>query len=173
MGALVAALRTGPRATRAAALARLREIPVDAATLRSLIEREVEAIRLDLVHLHGLGTGPVSDLVLQRLRERVDESAHTTLLLLAALHHEDRIANLGHLLVRSGGGRARAVLLEALESLLPPAERARLMPLLDDTASAAVTAAAALGRDLPSFDDALRETLAGQSICLHPCDEER
>jgi hypothetical protein len=36
------------------------------------------------------------------------------------------------------------------------------MPLLDDTASAAVTAAATLGRDLPSFDDALRETLAGQ-----------
>jgi ATP/ADP translocase len=158
--ALVRALRSGPRTTRNAVLARLREIPVDAATLKDLLEREIEAIRTELLRLHGLAAGAVSDLVLQRVRERADESAQTTLLLLAALEHEERIANLGQLLVRSGTGRARAVLLEALEAILPPAEKARLMPLLDDTESAAATAAAALGRGLPSFDEALRDTLA-------------
>ena len=47
IGALVSALQSGPRATRNAVLARLQEMPVDEATLRDLLDREVEAIRLD------------------------------------------------------------------------------------------------------------------------------
>jgi ATP/ADP translocase len=160
IGALVSALRSGPRAKRNAVLARLQEMPVDEATLRDLLDREVEAIRLELRRLHALTRGPVSDLVLQRIRERADESLLTTLLLLAALEHEERIANLGQLFAKSPSGSARAVLLEALEAILPPAEKERLIPLLDDTPSDA--AVRALTPDLPSFDDALRETLAGR-----------
>jgi hypothetical protein len=137
-------------------------MPVDEATLRDLLDREVEAVRLELRRLHALARGPVSDLVLQRIRERADESVLTMLLLLAALEHEERIASLGQLFAKSASGSARAVLLEALEAILPPAEKERLIPLLDDTPSAAGGAALALTADLPSFEDALRETLTGR-----------
>jgi ATP/ADP translocase len=161
MAALVRALQSGSRATRNAVLARLREMPVDTATLQGLLEREIEAIRVERLRLHGLAAGPVSDLVLQRIRERADESAQTALLLLAALQHDERIAKLGQLLVRSDG-RGRAVLLEALEAILPPGEKHRLMPLVDDTNSAATAA----GHPLPSFDDVLRDLLASRDGLL-------
>jgi hypothetical protein len=130
-------------------------MPVDKVSLRTLIEREIDSIRRNLAQLYGLRTGPVSDLVLQRLDERVEESVHTTLLLLATLHHEERLAALGRLLARSPSGPGRAVLLEALEALLPPGEKARLLPLIEGSGSAA----AALGREPPSFEEALRAAL--------------
>jgi hypothetical protein len=162
--ALLQTLQLGKRAARDGALAVLRELRVDPATLRALIDRELDGIRRTLVQIHGLGTGPVSELVLERLRERVGEGTHTTLLVLAALRHEERIAVLARLLARSRGGRGRAVLLEALEALLPPEERERLMPLLEDRSDRALAtvAARALGRELASFEDALRDTLADQ-----------
>jgi hypothetical protein len=68
---------------------------------------------------------------------------------------------LGRLLARSPHGRGRAVLLEALEALLPHGQRARLMPLLDDVDSrAAQSAAVALACALPSFEEALRAAMA-------------
>ncbi len=159
--ALLEALHRGKRAARRAVLPILRDLHVDGATLRTLIDREVEGIQRTRLQLFGLGGGRVADLVVQRLRERVDEGAHTALLLLAALLREDRLAVLGRLLVRSPHGRGRAVLLEALEALLPPDQRARLMPLLDDVdARAAQAAARALGCALPSFDAALRDAMA-------------
>ena len=110
----------------------------------------------------GCAPVPFQTIVVQRLEERIVEGLHTTLLLLATLLHEHRIAALSHLLTRSQDGRARALLLEALEALLPPVESARLMPLLeaDNSSALAAAAARALGRKLPSFDEAIRETLA-------------
>jgi ATP/ADP translocase len=160
LAALLDALHFGKRAVRDAVLPILRDIHVDDARLRTLIDCEVDTIRRLLIRLHGLSAGPVSELVLQRIRERVDESVLATLHLLATLLHEERLATVGRQLMRFRSGRGRAVLIEALEALLPPAESARLMPLLDEGRGRAASAANALGRGLPSFDEALRETVA-------------
>jgi hypothetical protein len=162
MNALLDALEHGKRAVRDATLPILRDMPVSAATLHALIEREVGQMQHVLLKMHGLRKGPARDAVLQRLRERIAEGLHTTLLLLATVLHEDRIAALGRILVQSRDGRRRAVLLEALEALLPPAESAWLIPLLEraDPSTLAPAAARALGRPLPSFDEAVRDTLA-------------
>ena len=155
--ALLDTLHRGKRAARQAVLPILRDLHVDAATLRALIEREVEGIQRTRVQLYGLRRGHLAEIVLQRLSERVDEGAHTALLLLATLRNDDRLAVLGRLLARSPQGRGRAVLLEAIEALLPLGERLRLIPLLDD---ADPRAARSLGRPLPSFDEAVRDALA-------------
>jgi len=160
--ALLDALHFGKRAIRDAVLPLLREMPVDTATLRGLIDRQIDAIRRTLLQRHGLSVGQVSDLALQRLVERADENVHATLLLMATLLHDERIAVVARLLARSRSGRARAVLVEALEVLLPPQERERIMPLLEDREFLvpAAAAAEALGRKLPSFEEALRDSLA-------------
>ena len=103
----------------------------------TLIDREIARIQRLVLHATGSPRGRRPELVLQRLRERIDEGAHGTLLLLAALRDDDRLAALGAAagaLPRTGA--PRAVLLEALEALLPPADRARLLPLLDDNVAA-------------------------------------
>jgi hypothetical protein len=160
--ALLDALHRGKRSVRDAVLPILHDMPVSAAALRALVDQEISGIRHILLQISGLRTGPVSEVVVQRLDERIVEGLHTTLLLLATLLHEHRIAALSHLLTRSQDGRARALLLEALEALLPPAESARVMPLLeyDNSSALAAAAARALGHKLPSFDEAIRETLA-------------
>jgi len=100
--------------------------------------------------------------VLQRLHERLDESSHTTVLLIATVLDDERLARISRLLGRTHSGRDRALVLEALEALLPPPERARLLPLLEEGSSATLAraAAAALGRPFPSFDEAVAEVLA-------------
>jgi hypothetical protein len=162
MNALLDALEHGRRAVRDAILPVLRDMPVNSATLSALIDQEVTQIHHVLLQLHGLRTGPAPDAVVQRLNERIAEGLHATLLLFAALLHEERIATLGRFLSRSPDRRRRAVLLEALEALLPPAQSARLMPLLEqrDPAVLATAAARAVGAALPSFDDAVHATLA-------------
>jgi len=161
MNALLRTLQRGRRVVRDAILPILHDMPVSAATLRTLIDREVIDVYRSVLQVYGLRAGPVSEVVLQRLNERVVEGTHTALLLLATLLHDDRIAALMPLLARSRDSRRRAVLLEALDALLPPGERTRLLPLLEHGASPtlAPAAAAALGRELPSFDEAVRETL--------------
>ena len=160
MDLLLQALHFGRRSTRLALLPILREIPVDGRHLRSLVDAELACMQRTVVQLAALAHGGVSDLVLQRLRERVAESAHTTLLLLAALLDEERIARLCRLLARTtAAGRERAVLLEALEALLPPADRARIMHVLEERAAPA--AAPPPSARPPSLDEALREVLHG------------
>src|SRR5262249_36115146 len=87
-------------------------------------------------------------------------------LLLATVRHEERIADLAHLLARSPDGRARALLLEALEALLPVDEAKRLMPLLEHDAvqTCAEDSARLLGRKLPTFEEAAREAIVDRDL---------
>ena len=163
MDLLLDALHFGKRSTRLALLPILREMAVDGRSLRGLVDAELDCMQRTAMHLHALAAGGVSDLVLQRLQERVTESAHTSLLIMATLLDEDRIARLCRLLGRtSRDGRERAVLLEALEALLPPDDRARVMPILEEQdPDRAAAAARTLGHEVPSFERALREVLSG------------
>jgi ATP/ADP translocase len=159
--ALLDTLHSGRRAARQTVLSILRDLQVAAPTLRSHINRETAAMQRTRLQLYALTGSGLSDLALQRLRERIDERAHAALLLLAALLDEDRLAVLGRLLARSPRGRNRAVLVEAIEALLPPDERERLIPLLDDLdARTARDAAQALGRPLPTFAEGWHDALA-------------
>jgi hypothetical protein len=159
---LLHALRFGRFRAREAVLPILIGLPVDAERLQELVDREIGVMRHLIVQTHVLRTGDVAPAVVQRLRERLDESSHTVVLLIAAIRDDERLARVGRLLGRTHSVRDRALVLEALEALLPPHEQARLLPLLEDGSSAALarTAAEALGRPLPSFEEAIVEVLA-------------
>jgi len=159
---LLHTLRFGRFRARQAVLAVLGELPIDPAVLHGLVERELDRIRQILLLHEALRRGGAADVALQRLRERVDEGTYTAVLLLAAIHDDERLAKAGRLLLRVHTRRDRALVLEALEALLPPADRGRLLPLLEDTGFAALarTAGAALERPLPSFDQAVTEAMA-------------
>jgi CRP-like cAMP-binding protein len=90
-------------------------------------------------------------------------------MLLAALGEDDRLARAGRLLGHAHSGRDRGLVLEALEALLPPSERTRLLPLLEETDPRALAkmAAAALERPLPSFDQAVTEALGSNDALTH------
>jgi hypothetical protein len=163
---LLQALHFGKRSTRNAVLPILRDMPVAPETLRRLIDAELDGMRRIAAHSHALARGAVSDLVLQRFRERSAEALHTTLLLLAALRREERIARLCRLLAGAHGPRERAVLIEALESLLPREYASRLLPLVENGTAqheAVVGADGAPGDDMvPSFEDAVRAGLSDE-----------
>ncbi len=159
---LLHTLRFGRFRAREAVLPILVGLPVDAERLQAFVDREVDLMRRLIVQADVLRTGAIHDAVLQRLHERIDESSHTAVLLIAAACDDDRLARVGRLLGRTHSTRDRALVLEALEALLPPTERARLLPLLEDGSPGALarTAAEGLGRPLPTFEEALVEALA-------------
>lgn len=119
------------RHTRDGLLPVLRDIDVDPATLQSLIDHEIDGIRHVLELERSLSAATTSGLVRQRLAERVDEGTRAALSLFSALFHDPRIAELGPLLERVRGGRERAVLIEALEALLPAGQARYLLGILD------------------------------------------
>jgi len=157
VGALCVTLRSGPMTARARALSILRALEDEGPLLEELIDREVDASLHLLVQADVLRAGGVSDVVLRHLRERVEGSGHMALLLLAAVLNDERVGRVSDLLRSARDGRARAVLLEALEAALPPEEGARLLPLLDHESprAIAVRAARRLGRRPPSFEEAV------------------
>ena len=159
--ALLYALRHGTRKTREFLPAMLREIRVDREVLREVIDRELHRSYELLVLIGVLEASGVSRLVLQRLRERVDEGLRVALELVATTLEDDRITNVCRSLGRAWNVRDRAVLLEALEALLPPEERTRLLPLLEDHGAQrlAATAAQALRRRLPTMEESISEAL--------------
>jgi hypothetical protein len=159
--ALLVELSFGKRSAREAILPLVRELDVETATLRRLYERELDSIRHKLVDLYAAVRESLSPMVLQRLGERLDEGLHTALLLLAAVHDDDRIAGLADPLRRARGGRQHAILLEALEALLSPAEKVQLMPLLEDrpVAERGGAAARALAIAVPSGAEVARHLL--------------
>ncbi len=127
----------------------------------SLYEREIEATRRDLLHLAALADRERFAIVRQRLIERVDEQLHAALGLLAALHDDERIAELGEQLRFARGGRRHSIVLEALESRVGR-ERSRLIPLLEegDLGTRARLASDALGRPLPKLEETIQALLA-------------
>jgi len=169
--ALLHALRHGGRRGRAVLPAMLRDIRVDHSVLRAVIDREIDRSRELLVVLGVLDASAVSRLLLQRLREQVDESLRVVLELLAAVLDDDRIASVCRSLGPAWNVRDRAVLLEALEALLPAAEGARILPLLEDQSAQrlALIAARALNRPWPTLEEAISRALAshdGLTIAL-------
>jgi len=159
--ALLVELSFGKRSAREAILPMVRELNVETATLRRLYERELDSIRHKLVDLNAAATAGLSPIILQRLGERLDEGLHTALQLLAAIHDDDRIANLADPLCRARGGRQHAILLEALEALLSPGEKMQLMPLIEDRSAAerGRVAARALKIQVPSGAEVTRSLL--------------
>jgi len=161
-GVLLAEHCFGRRSTRDAILAIVSELEVDAAILRDLYQRELDWIRDDLLTLYALRERRPADrdrvpaILLQRLEERMDEGLHTALLFLTGIHDERRIAELDDLMRRTQGERQHAILMEALESVLSPAETNDLLPLFDARSLEVRARAAAqgLGTALPSFDQA-------------------
>jgi AAA family ATP:ADP antiporter len=156
---LLVELSFGKRSTRDAILPILRQLRVEHATLRNLYERELDSVRRKLIHRHALSQELAAAIVLQRLREGVDEALHTALLLLAAIYDEDRIAELAERIKRGGGAGVNAMLLEALDASLGSHEKAELLPLMGDRPLEvrARFAAASLGIPLP---DVRQATLA-------------
>ncbi len=131
--ALLRELSYGKRSKREAILEVMRELDVRPEELRELYELELDAVERDLLWLRGIEGRRAFELLRQRLEERVREELHTALLFLASIRHEDRIAQLGERLEQARTRpRERAIVVEALESLLPVDERLRLMPLLED-----------------------------------------
>lgn len=154
------------RHTRTALLPVLHEVGVPRPTLQALIDRELAGIRHVLDLERELAGATTSGLVRQRLAERVDEGTRAAVSLFAALHRDPRIAELGPLLERVRGGRERAVLLEALEALLPAGQANALVRILDRTPRAQTTESsddargAALRRALRDDDSLTRAFVA-------------
>ncbi|TDJ15166.1 MAG: cyclic nucleotide-binding domain-containing protein [Deltaproteobacteria bacterium] len=136
---LLRELTFGKRSKREGILEVIRELHVPPEVLRGLYERELDGVERDLTHARALANRPAFEVLEQRLEERVHEELHTALLFLAAIEGEERIAELGDRLETTRGReRQRAIVLEALESLLPAQEKARLMPLLEEDPSQAM-----------------------------------
>jgi hypothetical protein len=155
--ALLRELSYGRRSKHLGILEVIREMEVQPETLRALYDAELDAVERDLGCLLALGERPTFALLRQRLEERVREELHAALLLLASIRREERIAELGqHLRQTRGGARQRAILVEALESLLLQEERDRLLPLLEEQDLAAAARAAMSVRHVPSVDEALQ-----------------
>jgi hypothetical protein len=155
--ALLRELAYGRRSKHLGILEVIREIEVQPETLRALYDAELDAVERDLGCLLALGERPAFALLRQRLDERVREELHAALLLLASIRREERIAELGNRLRRTrAGARQQAILVEALESLLPAEERDRLLPLLEETDLAAAARRTASVKPLASVDEALR-----------------
>jgi hypothetical protein len=157
--ALLHALRHGGRRAREIVPGLLRDMQADPSVLRGVIDRELDASRERIVLIAVLEASEQSKLLLQRLRERMDESMHCVLELLSTLLEDDRIAGVCRSLGRSWNVRDRAVLLEALEALLPAEESARILPLLEDHGSQRLAAAAADERHWPTLEEAIARLL--------------
>jgi AAA family ATP:ADP antiporter len=159
-------LRTGRLAARARALHVLRAMPEDEVALQELIDDQVDAGLRLVLQTEILRAGGASDLVLRRLRERADDNVHAALLLLATALDDERIGRASQLLRTTASPRERAVLLEALEAVLPAEEAARAVPLLDRERPRAIVAGAArvLSSRPATFDEVAREVAAGDRL---------
>lgn len=160
----------GRRSTRNAILAIVRELKIRQETLKHLYEGEITSIQQILLNLSVLSSPRqiigdnahgLSPILLKRLEERIDEGLHTALLFVTAIHDEDRVAELDDLLRHTRDKRQRAILLEALETLLNPQEKGQLMPLLEDRDLDVLgrRAAEKLGCPVPSYAQAARSLL--------------
>ena len=134
----------GRRSGRTMILSVLRQLGIEQAEIFSLYEAELQRLRDSVVRLFVVtasehdtkaiptGEAAVTPIVKERLGERIDEGVRSILLFLSVLKGDNQISELEPALRRSTSQRERSIVLEALESLLSPAERDNLLPLLDD-----------------------------------------
>jgi hypothetical protein len=120
----------GRRSIRNAIVPLLRELDVYSEAFEAQLRRELEGVAERLLEIAAL-RGRAAPILLQRLEERAQAGLHTAFLLLAALHDDDRIVDLGDALRRPQTPRARALRVEGLEGLLTPEERQRLIPFVE------------------------------------------
>lgn len=157
--ALLRELSYGKRSKRNRILEVMRELDVRPEELRELYELELDAVERDLSWLLAIEGRPAFALLSQRLEERVREELHTALLFLASIRHQDDIVQLGvRLQQERGRPRQRAIVVEALESLLPVDERPRLLPLLE-YADLQAAARGLVSGSRPSAEEAVRALL--------------
>ena len=158
--ALLRELSYGKRNKREGILGVMRELQLNPEALRPLYDAELAAVDRDLRRLVAFGERPAFALLRGRLGERVREQLHTALLFLAAMRGTDRIAELGERLERLAGQRhERAIVLEALESLLGTEERRHLVPYLEEPDVEAAALSLTRTGAVPDLDRALRELL--------------
>ncbi|MCC6640226.1 MAG: cyclic nucleotide-binding domain-containing protein [Deltaproteobacteria bacterium] len=131
LDALLPEFSFGRRSVRDAIVPLLRELDVHPEAFAAQLRRELEGVAERLLEFAAL-RGRAEPLLVQRLEERVQGGLHTVFLLLAALHDDDRIADLGDALARPQTPRDRALRVEGLEALLSPDERQRLIPFVED-----------------------------------------
>ena len=124
----------GRRSGRSGILAVLRQLGIERSQIQKFYEAEINELRSNLVRLYVLtSTRPgIDPIVTERLGERLDEGVRAALLFLSVLQNDNRITELEPALRRETGQRERAIVLEALESILSPSERDRILPLIDD-----------------------------------------
>jgi AAA family ATP:ADP antiporter len=152
-------LCTGSLAARMRALAIVRRMPDDLAQWWPLVRREIDRGLALLVIAGALEPDATPSIVTRRLRERMDHHALAALFMLAALLDDTRIVRAGELLARTPGERARAVLLEVLDVVLPD-ETTGLLPLLEGGRAAAERARRLLGNRATTHEDAVGALLA-------------
>ncbi len=145
---LLQELAFGKRRIRDPILEIIRDLDVDEKALESLYERELETIPRLAAHSRSLMGVRNSGILMERLQERIEESGHTALLMLAALRRDGRMAELSDHLKRTRSRRQRAILLEALEALLDPRDQARVIPVLEDPAGASASQAEVAAEDV-------------------------
>jgi len=152
----------GRRSKRDTLLSIIRELHIRGDTLRTLYEREIQSIQRHLAHRFTLGSATASEIVLQRLEERIGEGLHTALLFLAAIRDEDRIAEMAELIKRCTHPRQYAILVEALDADLAPADKRKLLPLLEERfeRQRGRRAASALGIPQPTEEEAILALLS-------------
>lgn len=158
---LLQELTVGRRTVRDAIVPFLRELAVGPERYRAQLRRELESVEERLLEIAALRAG-APPLLLRRLEERAEEGLHTAFLLLAALHDDDRIVELGDALRQPQSPHARALRMEALEGLLILEERDQLLPLVEDPRLELRIAAAVklLGRAPSSAQETL-EAMSG------------
>jgi CRP-like cAMP-binding protein len=123
------------------------------------VQHEIERGLVLLVATGTLEPDATPSIVARRLRERMDEHALAALFLLAALLDDVRLVRAGEILARAPGDRARAVVLEVLDVVLPD-ETTGLLPLLEGGRAAAARARRLLGDRVTIRDDAVGALLA-------------
>jgi hypothetical protein len=127
---LLPELSFGRRSIRNAIVPLLRELDVYSEAFEAQLRRELEGVAERLLEIAALRER-AAPILLQRLEERAQAGLHTAFLLLAALHDDDRIVDLGDALRRPQTPRDRALRVEGLEALLTPEERQRLIPFVE------------------------------------------
>lgn len=131
--------RFGKRTKRNAIISIFRELKVKQEALLKLYNQEIDLLKklvLDLAVIKGEASTKTNSvpasLLLKRLDERIDEGLHASLMLLTAIHDDDRIAEIADHLRVTTDNKQLSILVEALETLLNANEKKTLVPLVEN-----------------------------------------